>query len=53
MVTLYWCLIQATRSYLRRGDCRGAGTLSAAGGSVDFFNELERAIRESYPKPKR
>ncbi len=43
---------QVTHSYLRRGDCRGAGTSVPLVEGVDFFNELERAIRESYPKPK-
>ncbi|SQC91867.1 LL-diaminopimelate aminotransferase [Cedecea neteri] len=40
-------------SYLRRGYRRGAGSLRCRWWkAVDFFAELERAIRESYPKPK-
>jgi aspartate/methionine/tyrosine aminotransferase len=33
---------------LRQGEVRSVPLVEG----VDFFNELERAIRESYPKPK-
>ncbi len=54
MVIRYWCLSPVTRIHLlwRRRYRQGAGAFGSIGRGVDFFNELERAIRESYPKPK-
>ncbi len=52
MVTQCWCRIKLPHSYLRRGDCRAQVRSVPLVEGVDFFNELERAIRESYPKPK-
>ncbi len=46
MVTRCWAESKLPDSYLRRGDCRGAGTSVPLVEGVDFFNELERAIRE-------
>ncbi|XPE42438.1 aminotransferase class I/II-fold pyridoxal phosphate-dependent enzyme [Shigella flexneri] len=46
-----WCRIQ-NPFYLRRSDCRAQVRSVPLVEGVDFFNELEHTIRESYPKPK-
>ncbi len=52
-VIRYWCrTLFSPNSYLWRRYRRGAGAFGSIGRGGGFLQELERAIRESYPKPK-